>query len=106
MAVKLRVPAELRREFADFRDDFDAVWAAWVAAGEETEQSRAAARAQAAQWINQACELPDAVEKLRGMFGYWSDLRRRVAPMGAREVAVVPGLSEREVEAMRERRAV
>lgn len=94
---KVRVPSELRREFADFRDDFDAVWSAWVRSGDETEAARSHARENLGRWINQAAELPDAVARLRAMFAYWSGLRERLCPLPMREVGVVPLMSESEL---------
>lgn len=106
MSATVQVPAQLRREFRQFRADFDAVWQQWIDAGEETPAAYARAKEQAAQWISDNAEGAGAEERLRAMFAYWSELRSRVAPLPPAEVAVVPGMSEQDVSRLRAARQV
>lgn len=106
VSATVQVPAELRREFRQFRADFEAVWQQWMDAGEETPDAYARAKEQAAQWISDNAEGAGAEERLRAMFAYWSELRSRVAPLPPAEVAVVPGMSECELGQMLARRSL
>lgn len=94
MTTALSIPRELLPEFRAFGRDFDRACAAFVARGEETDESIVAAREGLRAYLANPAD-PDEygtprADRLRAVFGYWRALALRVAGRG---ICVAPVLS-------------
>lgn len=94
MNAPLAIPADLLQAFKRFQTDFDMVTAAWLAAGDETPEAIAVARAGLRAFMADPSDLDQYGQgrevRLRALFDFWRALasERHVERRG-----VVPQLS-------------